>query len=232
MNKPNVMILAAGKGSRLKPLTDTCPKPLIKVNGTPLIVYHLEKLKAAGFENVIINLHHLGNQIESYLGNGQHWGLNIIYSRENTLLEVGGGILHALPLLGEHPFLIVNGDIWTDFPFEKINAKPSGTAHLIMVDNPIHNLKGDFAIDNQSRLFKSLHQQQYTYSGISVLSPQLFENCQEKAFRLSVLLEKAMHTHQLTGEYYPGKWTDVGTIERLNQLEYDLGTFSLRHKTI
>lgn len=225
------MILAAGKGSRLRPLTDTCPKPLIKVNGKPLIVYHLENLKLAGFEEVVINLHHLGEQIESYLGNGQAWGLNIAYSHEETLLEVGGGILHALPLLGPEPFLIVNGDIWTDFPFEKLKTPIAGLAHLIMVDNPLHNPRGDFAIDAQGWLFKSVNQQ-YTYSGVSVLSPQLFENCEQKVFRLAILLEKAMYTHQLSGEYYPGKWTDVGTIERLNQLEYDLSTPLLRQKTI
>jgi MurNAc alpha-1-phosphate uridylyltransferase len=233
MNKPmRAIILAAGKGSRLRPLTDSCPKPLIKINDKPLIVYHLEKLKLAGIEDVVINLHHLGQQIESYLGNGQHWGLNITYSREDILLEVGGGIRHALPLIGEDPFLVVNGDIWTDFPFEKLKVPHAGLAHLIMVDNPVHNLQGDFAIDAQGWLFKSLEQQQYTYSGISVLSPQLFENCEQKAFKLAVLLEKAMYAHQLGGEYYPGKWMDVGTIERLNQLEYDLSTSVLRQKTI
>lgn len=224
------MILAAGRGSRLRPLTDHCPKPLVKVAGKPLIVYHIEKLADAGFKEIVINVFHLGEQIENYLGNGSPWGVTIAYSRESTLLEVGGGICSALELLGPHPFLIVNGDIWTDYPFEKLPKFPQGLAHLVMVDNPAHHVAGDYALALDGQLTRST-EKTLTYSGISVLRPELFRDMAKgSAFRLSPLFDKAMLSHQLYGEYYQGSWTDVGTLSRLQTLENELALVPLKQK--
>lgn len=225
------MILAAGRGSRLRPLTDHCPKPLVEVGKKPLIVYHLENLAKAGITEIVINLCHLGEQIEAYLGNGSHWGVNIAYSVESTLLEVGGGICHALPLLGSSPFVVVNGDIWTDYPFVRLPKTLKGLAHLVMVDNPSHHEAGDFALHANGQLTRENHQQTLTYSGISVLHPELFKNYRSKsAFRLAPLLDEAILSQQLYGEYYQGAWTDVGTLERLQSLENALALAPLAQK--
>ncbi len=217
------MILAAGRGTRLRPLTDTCPKPLIKVCDKSLIVYHLENLKLAGFSEVVINVRHLGEKIQAYLGNGHAFGLNIVYSVENEELEVGGGICQALPLLGEDPFVIVNGDIWTDYPFETLKHKAKGLAYLVLVQNPLHNTKGDFAIGENYLLIRSNLEPTYTYAGISVLHPHLFADATRGAsFRLAPYLDKAIAQQGLYGEYYDGEWTDVGTLERLQFLEQSL----------
>ncbi|MGE3318911.1 MAG: N-acetylmuramate alpha-1-phosphate uridylyltransferase MurU [Candidatus Berkiella sp.] len=224
------MILAAGRGSRLRPLTDHCPKPLVKVANKPLIVYHIEQLAKAGVKEIVINLFHLGEQIENYLGNGSHWGVNIVYSRESTLLEVGGGICSALELLGSAPFLIVNGDIWTDYPFAKLPQSPQGHAHLVMVDNPEHHLAGDYALALNGQLSRSL-EKTLTYSGISVLRPELFAGMAKgSAFRLAPLFDRAMLNHQLYGEHYQGAWTDVGTLDRLQSLENALALAPLKQK--
>lgn len=219
------MILAAGKGTRLQPLTDTCPKPLIKVGGKSLIVYHLENLKKAGFKDIVINVHHLSEQIIAALGTGEQWGLSITYSKETTLLETGGGICTALPLLGTEPFLIVNGDIWTDFDFAKLPKTIKSMAHLILIDNPEHNLKGDFTLGNNKRLNRATSSldKTYTYSGIAILDPNLFEGCDSHTpFKLSPILDNARVANLLEGEYYSGKWTDVGTLSRLELLEKEL----------
>ena len=219
------MILAAGKGTRLQPLTDTCPKPLIPVGGKPLIVYHLEKLKSVGITDVVINLRHLGEKIQDYLGDGKSWELNIQYSVEPKDLEVGGGICYALPLLGKDPFIIINGDIWTDYPLSHLPMTPQGLAHLVLVDNPLHNAKGDFVLDNQGKLIRAhaLDQKTVTYAGISLLRPELFEDHEcGSTFRLAPLLDKAISQGSLSGEYYSGAWTDVGTLERLQFLENTL----------
>ncbi len=215
------MILAAGRGERLRPLTDTCPKPLIPVNGKPLIEYHIENLYQAGIKEIVINVRHLGEKIQAYLGDGQAWDVNITYSNEPKELEVGGGILRALPLLGKEPFLIVNGDIWTDYPLSSLQYE-QGLAHLVLVDNPAHNPKGDFCIEDNGILSRR-ENQRLTYSGISILHPELFEGCiQGDSFRLAPLLDKAITQKALFGEYYDGNWTDVGTIERLQTLEKSL----------
>jgi MurNAc alpha-1-phosphate uridylyltransferase len=217
------MILAAGRGSRLRPLTDTCPKPLIKVGGKTLIEYHLENLHDAGITDIVINLRHLGQQIHDYVGNGQSWGVNIAYSFESMELEVGGGIFGALPLLGKDPFIIVNGDIWTDYPLASLPQQINAFAHLVLVDNPDHNLKGDFSLNQAGFLSRDAKRQTFTYSGISVLHPDLFQGCEKhKAFRLAPLLDKAASVNKLMGEYYGGEWTDVGTIDRLIILEKQL----------
>lgn len=251
------MILAAGKGSRLKPLTDHCPKPLVKVAGKPLIVYHLENLKAAGIDEIIINVYHLGEKIVQTLGNGQTWGVNILYSKESTLLEVGGGIANALPLLGQDPFLIVNGDIWTNYNFKNLPSQLTAMGHLVLVDNPAHHPEGDFILASDGSLSRSSHlynnkeisettlrwtaewgtqpaiihsdrgavlkQKAYTYSGMALLSPYLFADAPKgAAFKLAPLLNEAIRKGQLKGEYFSGKWTDVGTLGRLQELENDL----------
>lgn len=212
------MILAAGKGERLRPLTLHTPKPLVRAGGVPLIEYHLRALRSAGFEDVVINHAWLGQQIEDYLGDGKQLGLNIRYSPEGEPLETGGGIFRALPLLGEEPFLVVNGDIWTDFDFTVLRAPISGVAHLLLVDNPEHHPGGDFAlVAGQVRDDATLPR--LTYSGIAVLHPQLFAGCVEGAFKLAPLLREAMAKGQVTGEHFTGRWVDVGTHERLAEVE-------------
>jgi MurNAc alpha-1-phosphate uridylyltransferase len=212
------MILAAGKGERLRPLTLHTPKPLVHAGGVPLIEYHLCALKAAGFTDVVINHAWLGQQIEDYLGDGQRLGLNIAYSPEGEPLETGGGIFRALPLLGDEPFLVVNGDIWTDCDFAPLKAPIKGLAHLVLVDNPLHHPTGDFAlVGGEVRDDASLPR--LTYSGIAVLHPQLFAGCSAGAFKLAPLLRDAMGKGQVTGEHFTGRWVDVGTHERLAEVE-------------
>jgi MurNAc alpha-1-phosphate uridylyltransferase len=212
------MILAAGKGERLRPLTLHTPKPLVRAGGIPLIEYHLRALRSAGFEDVVINHAWLGQQIEDYLGKGERLGLRIRYSPEGEPLETGGGIFRALPLLGDEPFLVVNGDIWTDYDFAAVNAPMTGLAHLILVDNPEHHPQGDFAlVDRQVRDDARLPR--LTYSGIAVLHPSLFAGCVDGAFKLAPLLRRAMAEGRVTGEHFSGRWVDVGTHERLADVE-------------
>lgn len=214
------MILAAGKGERMRPLTLTTPKPLIPVNGIPLIEYHIQALSKAGFNELVINHAWLGQQLEDYLGNGERFGVTIEYSAEGEPLETGGGIFKALPLLGNEPFLIVNGDIFCNYPFKQLNRSITKLAHLVLVDNPPHVAAGDFGLQDQLVLNKA--DQQYTYSGIAIINPQLFTNCTQGAFKLAPLLREAITKQQVTGELFKGEWTDVGTLERLQQLEANL----------
>ena len=213
------MILAAGKGERMRPLTLTTPKPLVRAGGVPLIEYHLRALAAAGFTDIVINHAWLGQQIEDYLGDGARYGVSIQYSPEGEPLETGGGIFRALPLLGEEAFVVVNGDIWTDYDFSVLHQPINGLAHLVLADNPNHHPAGDFAlVDGQ------VHDGQpdaptLTYSGIAVLHPQLFDGCESGAFKLAPLLRKAMADGQVTGERLNGHWVDVGTHERLAEVE-------------
>lgn len=215
------MILAAGKGERMRPLTLTTPKPLIPVNGIPLIVYHIKALAQAGFKEIVINHAWLGQQIEDYLGDGKTFGVTIQYSAEGEPLETGGGIFKALPLLGDKPFLIVNGDVFCNFPFEKLKHPINELAHLVMVNNPAHVADGDFGLNNEGFLVNEATQK-YTYSGIAIINPPLFKNCTQQAFKLAPLLREAMSKQQVTGELFTGNWTDVGTIERLHKLEQSL----------
>lgn len=215
------MILAAGKGERLRPLTLHTPKPLVRAAGVPLIEYHLRALHAAGFPEVVINHAWLGQQIEDYLGDGRQLGLSIRYSPEAEPLETGGGIFRALPLLGDAPFLVVNGDIWTDCDFATLNRPIQGLAHLLLVDNPPHHPAGDFAlVDGEVRDDASLPR--LTYSGIAVLHPQLFAACSGGAFKLAPLLRDAMDRGLVSGEHFTGRWVDVGTYERLAEVEHIL----------
>jgi MurNAc alpha-1-phosphate uridylyltransferase len=213
------MILAAGKGERMRPLTLTTPKPLVRAGGVPLIDYHLKALAIAGFTEIVINHAWLGQQIESYLGDGSQYGLRIQYSPEGEPLETGGGIFRALPLLGDEAFLVVNGDIWTDYDFSVLHQPIAGLAHLVLADNPPHHPTGDFTlVDGQVRDGQP-DTATLTYSGIAVLHPQLFDGCSAGAFKLAPLLRKAMADGQVTGEHLNGHWVDVGTHERLAEVE-------------
>jgi N-acetyl-alpha-D-muramate 1-phosphate uridylyltransferase len=215
LDRMRAMILAAGRGERLRPLTDTLPKPLIEVGGKPLIVHHLEALAAAGFSEVVINLGWQGEKIPAALGHGERWGLEIHYSQEPPgALETAGGIRHALDLLGPEPFLVIAGDILCDFALEKFRGyRPAGLAHLLMVDNPAHHPEGDFGLVN-GRL-DPVARPRLTFSGIAVYRPALFADLAPGRYPLRPLFEQAIATAQLSGERHSGYWSDVGTPERL-----------------
>ena len=212
------MILAAGRGERMRPLTDKTPKPLLKVAGQCLIEYHIKHLVAAGFTEIVINHAYLGEQIEQTLGDGQRYGAKLHYSAEGIALETGGGIFKALPLLGNAPFLVINGDVWCDYPFNQLrNILTTELVHLILVNNPEHNPKGDFCLVNNRVNNES--EPRLTYSGIGVYHPDFFKDCKAGRFQLAPLLINAMKTGQVSGEHYKEQWIDIGTPERLEHLE-------------
>ncbi|MCP2074853.1 UNVERIFIED_ORG: MurNAc alpha-1-phosphate uridylyltransferase [Pseudomonas lini] len=213
------MILAAGKGERMRPLTLTTPKPLVRAGGVPLIEYHLRALARAGFTEIVINHAWLGQQIEDHLGDGSRFGVSIHFSPEGEPLETGGGIFRALPLLGDEAFVVVNGDIWTDYDFSALRQPLEGLAHLVLVDNPEHHPDGDFILADGKVHDGEPAADKLTYSGIAVLHPQLFDGCPDGAFRLAPLLRKAMAEGRVSGEHLKGHWVDVGTHERLAQVE-------------
>lgn len=212
------MLLAAGRGERMRPLTDRVPKPLLSVRGKPLIVYHLEKLAGAGVQQVVINLAWLGEQIRAALGDGSRWGLRIIYSDEGAeALETGGGIQRALSWLGGEPFLVVNADVFTEFDFAALAIDPQALAHLVLVPNPEHVPNGDFAlIDGRVR---ESGMPRVTYSGIGLFRAELFAGCTAGRFPLRPLLQRAIALDRLQGQLYSGPWSDVGTAERLAALQ-------------
>jgi MurNAc alpha-1-phosphate uridylyltransferase len=219
------MILAAGRGERMRPLTDTTPKPLLKAGGKPLIVWHLERLAASGFRDVVINHAHLGDRIEAALGDGHAFGLSIRYSPEPPgALETAGGIAHALPLLGSDPFLVVNGDVWCDWDFRRAHALAHRRAHLVFVDNPPQHAGGDFCLDGDTvRYAADRIGPTYTYAGTGVFSPDFFSDVPDGAvMKLRPLLDAAIARRELTGEHHAGRWVDVGTPERLAQLDQEL----------
>ncbi|MET1077188.1 MAG: N-acetylmuramate alpha-1-phosphate uridylyltransferase MurU [Pseudomonas sp.] len=218
------MILAAGKGERMRPLTLHTPKPLLPVAGTPLIEYHLRALAAAGLTELVINHAWLGQQIVEHLGDGQRFGVRIRYSAEGEPLETGGGIFRALPLLGPQPFVLVNGDIWCDYPFANLPVPLNGLAHLVLVDNPEHHAQGDFALVDGRVRDASSAGPNLTYSGIAIIDPRLFAGCSAGAFKLAPLLRQAMAEGLVSGEHFRGRWVDVGTPERLAHVERLLGT--------
>ena len=208
------MILAAGRGERLRPLTDELPKPLVEMAGKALIEYHLEALSGAGFREVVINQGHLGDLLPKALGDGRRWGVNIHWSDEQPeALETGGGIFKALPLLGSAPFLVINGDLWTDYPFARLRAVKCDWAHLIMVPNPSHNPGGDFALSG-ARIHET-GDRKLTFSGMAVYNPRLFDGCHPGKFSVVPLVRSAMENHLVTGEEFQGGWNDIGTLERL-----------------
>lgn len=213
-----VMILAAGRGERMRPLTDTTPKPLLEVGGRALIEHHLTALARAGFRDVVVNVGHLGERIEAALGDGRRYGVEIRYSREDeVILDTGGGIFNALPLLGEAPFLVVNGDVYCDYPYARLPAAPAGLAHLVLVPNPPQHPRGDFALDGTRVLSEGAPR--LTFSGIGVYRPALFDGCEPGVFPLAPLLRRAMAAGAVSGECYRGEWWDVGTPERLAALD-------------
>ena len=206
----NAMILAAGRGERLRPYTDSCPKPLLEVRGRPLIEYHLEALAQAGIEQVVMNVSWLAEQLETRLGNGKRFGLEIIYSREDEALETAGGIVKALPYLDDQ-FIVINGDVFTDYPCERLLNIESG-AHLVLIANPEHNPGGDFSLD-QGLIGNSL-ERRHTFAGVAVYRKSFFEGLSEGKQALAPLLREAADKGSLSGELYTGLWTDVGTLER------------------
>ena len=224
------MILAAGRGERMRPLTDTLPKPLLSVGGKPLIVHHLERLASVGITDVVINHAWLGDKLEAALGDGSQFDLAIQYSAETTALETAGGIAHALPLLGDQPFLVLNGDVWCDWnPMEavdivnRMHASPV-QAWLLMVDNPQHHPQGDFLLDAQGYLGpRQDTRPALTYAGIAVYHPSLFRGiAPDQKVPLLPLLKMAMAARSVVGSHYRGSWTDVGTPQRLTELDQRL----------
>ena len=214
------MILAAGRGERMRPLTDETPKPLLKISGKRLIEYHLENLARAGIKEVVINHAWLGEQFPAVLGSGEKFGLNIHYSNEGEkALETAGGIIRALPILGSEPFLLVNGDIWTDYELSGLTNSSfelKHLMHLILVINRSHHPRGDFALDEHNLL---LDQPAYTYSGIGVYSPKIFTKLRIGVQPLAPVIRETIKQRQVSGEIYRGAWEDVGTPERLVELE-------------
>lgn len=226
----HALIFAAGLGERMRPLTNHTPKPLLLARGKPLIVWHLEKLAALDVRYVVINTSHLAEQFPEALGDGSQWGLRIRYAYEGAVpLETGGGMLNALPLLGPEPFIVINGDVWTDADFAALPVEPAGLAHLLMVDNPSHHPQGDFALDEHGKLHDA-GDQRLTYSGIGVYRRELLNGWQavvgqpdstddkHPRFKLAPLLRAAMQRDEVSGSHHRGEWTDVGSPERLAAL--------------
>ena len=212
------MILAAGRGERMRPLTDHTPKPLLEVHSKALIVYHIEKLASLGFSEIVINIAHLGYKIPEALGDGSKWGVDIIYSDEQNsgALESAGGIIKALPFLGDEPFLVVNGDIFCDYDFDSGFDLRGDLAHLILVPNPQHNLNGDFALKNGRVLNDD--EEKFTFSGIGYYSSKLFEGLLCEKCALTPLLREAIKNEKVSGSLHKGIWHDIGTPQRLKNI--------------
>jgi MurNAc alpha-1-phosphate uridylyltransferase len=224
------MILAAGVGERMRPLTEHTPKPLLRVAGIPLIEHHIRRLAAAGVRELVVNVSHLGEQIVVYCGDGSAWGVAIAYSPEITPLETAGGILQALPLLGASPFLVVNGDIWIDCAFERLAAsslRPSEGARLVMVDNPPQHPAGDFHLDDEGWLrVPAPGALGCTYTGVGLFAPAFFDGLPHGKRALRPVLDAAIARGVLGGERHAGQWHDVGTPERLRALDAAVSAIS------
>ncbi len=225
------LIFAAGRGTRMRPLTESAPKPLLEVGGRRLIEWHLQRLAACGVRDVVVNTAHLAAQFPEALGDGARWGLRIAYSHEgDEPLETGGGMLHAMGMLGNAAFIAVNGDVWTDFDFARLPSEPEGDAHLVLVDNPDHHRRGDFVLTATGAVNDEGDEARLTFAGIGVYRPTLLADWREvigasagavrnpPAFPLAPLLRAAMARRAVTGEHHRGAWTDVGTPERLAAL--------------
>ena len=218
------MILAAGKGERMRPLTETTPKPLLQVGGKMLIDYHLERLASHGFQDIVINTGWLGDQIPETLGDGSAYGLNIHYSHERPEpLETAGGIAHAMQLLGPDPFIVINGDIWCDYEPEADFDLCDVNAHLVLVNNPEHNPAGDFAID-QGQVHNE-GEERFTFSGIAYYRPEFFKGLKmNQPAALAPILRKAVDEGLVSGEKFEGSWLDIGTPQRLQELDTALSS--------
>ena len=213
------MILAAGRGERMGALTDRVPKPLLEVGGRPLVEHQVLRLAAAGFRDLVVNLAWLGERIEARLGDGSGLGVRIRYSREpEGALDTGGGIRRALPLLGDRRFVVVNADVWSDYPFEKLRAASAGDAHVVLVDNPAHHPDGDFALAPGGMVVEG-GSDRLTFSGIGCYRPGLFAARSSARFPLVEVLRDAIESSTLSGEHHPGEWVDVGTADRLEALD-------------
>jgi MurNAc alpha-1-phosphate uridylyltransferase len=227
------MILAAGRGERMRPLTDHIPKPLLQAGGKPLIVWHIERLVRAGITHLVINHAHLGAQIEESLGDGSRFGAQIQYSSEENALETAGGIAFALGLLGDEPFAVVNGDVYCDFDFEQLHPiaeqlkQTRDNAHLVLVNNPSHHTKGDFLLHG-GRVLPAGNQSsvaQHTFSGIGIYQPSLFTHIPHGSKApLAPMLREQIALGKVSGEHYQGIWVDVGTPQRLEELDKSLRT--------
>lgn len=225
------MILAAGRGERMRPLTDRKPKPLLTAGGHALIEYHLHALAQAGFREVVINVAWLGGHLRAALGGGERYGVAIRYSDEGAAaLGTGGGLFRALPLLGSEPFLVVNADIWTDLRLAELRAAPGSLAHLVLAANPEHHPQGDYGLGETGRL--SADPPRCTYTGISILDPVLFAGCEPGEFALRPLFDRALAAGRLTGERHDGAWFDVGTPQRLAELDAGLRAGRWRHPAL
>jgi MurNAc alpha-1-phosphate uridylyltransferase len=212
------MLLAAGRGERMRPITDALPKPLVRVGGRPLIAWHLAALARAGIREVVINLSWLGAQLRTALGAGADFGLRITYSEEGPVpLETGGGILRALPLLGPEPFLVLSGDIWTDIDFGGVRLEPEAHAHLVLIPNPPHHPRGDFSLEGDVVVHRD--SERLTYANVGIYRPEFFAGCVAGRFPLLQPLNRAIAARLVRGEVHRGAWSDVGTPERLAQLE-------------
>ena len=228
------LVFAAGRGERMRPLTDATPMPLLEAGGKPLIAWHMEKLAAAGVREVVVNTSWLAARFPEVLGDGGRWGMRIHWSREGEPpLETGGGMLHALPLLGDGPFIAVNADVWCDFDYARLPAEPAGDVHLVMGDNPAHNPAGDFILDADGRLRDGAGPR-LTFAGIGMYRPRLLDGWRTTIgdapgatddpprFPLAPLLRAAIGRGAAGGEHHRGRWSDVGTPERLRQLSQEL----------
>jgi MurNAc alpha-1-phosphate uridylyltransferase len=229
------MILAAGLGQRMRPLTDHLPKPLLQVGGKSLLDWHLEKIQASGINQVIINLSYLGHKIRDALAN-RYPQISIIFSEENEPLETGGALLHAMDLLGDEKFLLVNGDVWCDIHYDKFihrGLSKSQSGHLLLVPNPEFHPEGDFSLNEKAFIVEKKTNESYTFAGISLLSPDLIKNYPHKRrkFPLAEVFRTAIQQQQLTGEIFCGNWSDVGTPERLNQLNQFLSQQQMSEKS-
>lgn len=212
-----VLLLAAGRGERMRPLSDHTAKPLLEVSGHALIEHHIARLAGAGFSEFVVNLSWHGDQIRTRLGDGSRYGVSIAYSDEGAeALETAGGIVLALPLLGDAPFAVVNSDIWTDYPFERLALRPGKLAHLVLVENPAHNPDGDFQLDTRGEV--RLEEKTHTFAGIAAYAPELFAGLEPGKRPLAPLLREAAERGEVSGEFYDGVWEDIGTPERLQEL--------------
>jgi MurNAc alpha-1-phosphate uridylyltransferase len=212
------MLLAAGRGERMRPITDSTPKPLVRVGDRPLIAWHLAALARAGIREVVINLSWLGHQVRTTLGDGRDYGVSITYSDEGPVpLETGGGIFRAVPLLGPGPFLVVNADIWTDIDFAAVALEEHAHARLLLIPNPPHHPRGDFGLEGD--LVVTRDTDRYTYSGVGVYRPEFFGGCTPGRFPLLPLLNRAIAAGLVRGQVHRGEWCDVGTVERLASLD-------------